>query len=75
MNTSNFGSGGPRSKPRSSRYFLRQGTLHHFVSLHTGVEMGVGDILLGGGGGEPCDGLASLQGGGGSSNTPKYAPC
>jgi len=36
------------SKPRSSRYFIRQGTLHHHVSLHTGVEMGIGDTLLGG---------------------------
>ena len=30
---------------------FRQGTLHHFVvSLHSDVEMGIGDILLVGGG-------------------------
>ena len=31
---------GPRFKPRSSRFFLRQGTLPHFVSLHPGVYNG-----------------------------------
>ena len=35
-------------KPRPSRCFLRQETLLHFVSLHPGVLMGTGDILLGG---------------------------
>ena len=48
VNTSNSGSGGPGFKPRLSRCFLRQGTLVPFVSLHPGVYMGTGDILLGG---------------------------
>ena len=50
VDTSNSGSGGPGFKPSPSRCFHRQGTLLHFVSLHPGVEMGTGDILLGGGG-------------------------
>ena len=38
VNTSNSsGSGGLGFKPRLSRYFLRQGTLLNFVSLHPGV--------------------------------------
>ena len=39
----------PRTPGRLSCCIIRQGTLHHFVSLHPDVEMGVGDILLGGG--------------------------
>ncbi len=31
----------------------------HSASLHTGVKMGSADIMLGGGGGVPCGGLAS----------------
>ena len=38
----------PGFKPRPSRCFLRQGTLLQFFSLHPGVLMGTGDILLGG---------------------------
>ena len=38
----------PGFKPCLSRCFLRQGTLLHFVSLHQGIKMGTGDILLGG---------------------------
>ena len=48
VNTSTSGSGGPGFKPRPSRCFLRQGTLLQFFSLHPGVLMGTGDILLGG---------------------------
>ena len=54
VNTSNSRSGVPGFTPRPSRCFLRQGALLHFVSLHSGVQMGTGDILLrgwGGGGG------------------------
>ena len=48
----------PRTPGRLSCCIIRQGTLHHFVSLHPDVEMGVGDILLGrGGGGDPAIGL------------------
>ena len=46
-NTSNSGSGGPRFKSHPLRCFLRQGTLLYFVSLHPGVLMGTGDMLLG----------------------------
>ena len=48
VNTSNSRSGGPGFKLRPLRCFLRQGTLLHLVSLHPGVEIGTGDILLGG---------------------------
>ena len=41
----------------------------HFVSLHPGVLMGNGDILMG----VHCDGLESRPGG--SSNTHRYASC
>ena len=37
VNTLNSESGGPGFKPRTSRSFLRQGNLHHFVSLYPGV--------------------------------------
>ena len=37
VNTLNSGSGGPEFKPRTARSFLRQGNLHHFVSLYPGV--------------------------------------
>ena len=37
VGASNFGSGGPGSKPRPSRCFLRQGTLLHFVCVFTQV--------------------------------------
>ena len=37
VNTSKFGSEGPRFKPCPSRCFLRQETLLHFVSLHPPV--------------------------------------
>ena len=33
VDTSNFRSGGPGFKPRPSRFFLRQETLLHFVSI------------------------------------------
>ena len=46
--TWNSGSGGPGFKPRPSCCFLRRGTLRLFVSLHPGVQMGTGDLLLGG---------------------------
>ena len=46
VNTSNSGYAGPGFKPRSSHCFLSLGTLPHFVSLHLGVQMGTGDILL-----------------------------
>ena len=48
VNTSKSGSGGLVFKPRPLRCFLRQVTLLHFASLHPGVQMGTGDILLGG---------------------------
>ena len=38
LNTSNSESGGPGFKFRPSCCFLRQGTLLHFVSIHTGVK-------------------------------------
>ena len=37
VNTLNSGPGGPGFKPRPSPFYLRQGTLLHFVSLHLGV--------------------------------------
>ena len=37
VKTLNSGSGGPRFNPRLSNWFLRHGTLLHFVDLHTGV--------------------------------------
>ena len=37
VNTLNSRSGGTGFNPRVSNGFLRQGTLHHFVSLHPGV--------------------------------------
>ena len=38
-----------------SCYFLRQETLLHIVSLHPGVQIGTGDILLGGRGDPAMD--------------------
>ena len=38
--------GGPVLKRRPSRWFFSQGTLFHFISLHPGVKMGSGEIML-----------------------------
>ena len=69
FNTSTSVSGGPGFKPRPSRCFLRQGTLLQFFSLHPGVLMGTGDILLG-----LTLRWTSIPSRW-SSNTPKHASC
>ena len=69
---SKFRSGGPGFKPRPLPCFLRQGILLHFISLYTSVQVGT-NTILGGGGGQPSDGLASHTGG--SSNNPRHASC
>ena len=51
--------------------FLRQGTVLHFVSLHTSVKWI--PALYCWGWGEPCDGLASRPGR--SINSPRHAIC
>ena len=72
VNTSHSRSGGLGFKSHLSGYFLRQGTLLQFVSLHPGVQMGTSNILLGEWR-EPCNELASRPGGG--RNTPRHASC
>ena len=62
VNTSNSGSEGPGFKPRPLHWFLRQGTLLHYVSLHSGV-MGTGNIhVLLGGWGNPAMDQHPIQG-------------
>ena len=52
---SKFRSGGPGFKPYPLPCFLRQGTLLHFLSLNTSVQMGTDNILRGGGGDSVMD--------------------
>ena len=74
VDASNFRSGGPGSKPRPSRCFIRQGTLLHFVSLFTQVYKWVPKTYS-----LRWTSMPSWpsRGGGaeGSSNTPRHASC